>query len=298
MKIYSCSIRWRFVLVAMLTSGLCEGFQPKSVTRSTRQAFPSTNIRHADESQAVFQPMEDTFFVNVKTSAAITTSLASMAAVAGGVVTAAAPAPALAAAGPVPSALMAWLHFLGLLGVSGGLVAERFLIKPGLTLEDEEKLNVADGVYGLSALSLLISGYFRVTEYAKGWDFYKNEPIFWVKMSSVAVLGGLSFFPAIVFFRRDQARKQGKNLAPLSDVLVERLTRIINAELLALVTIPLFASLMARGVLYIEDFPWALGVVLYAASLGGAGFKYGKEAFAMMDEEGALSEVTSSSKSD
>eukprot|EP00542_Grammatophora_oceanica_P000396 CAMPEP_0194058514 /NCGR_PEP_ID=MMETSP0009_2-20130614/66484_1 /TAXON_ID=210454 /ORGANISM="Grammatophora oceanica, Strain CCMP 410" /LENGTH=54 /DNA_ID=CAMNT_0038708693 /DNA_START=93 /DNA_END=257 /DNA_ORIENTATION=+ len=45
---------------------------------------------------------------------------------------------------------------------------------------------------------------------------------------------------------------------------------------------------MARGVLYVEGFPWGVGVVLYALCLGGAGFKYGKEAFDMMEAEGAL----------
>jgi uncharacterized membrane protein len=67
-------------------------------------------------------------------------------------------------------------------------------------------------------------------------------------MSAVAVLGGLSFFPTIVFFRRDQARQQGQSFAPLSDKLVDRISTILNAELLALVTNPFEASLMAaRG---------------------------------------------------
>ncbi|CAB9524906.1 Predicted membrane protein (DUF2214) [Seminavis robusta] len=171
---------------------------------------------------------------------------------------------------------------------AGGLITERFLIKKNMSQEDEIKINNADGIYGLSAFSLLISGYFRVTEFAKGWDFYQHEPIFWLKMSSVAVLGGLSFFPAIVFFKRDQARQQGQTLAPLSDALVERITTLINAEILALLTIPLFASLMARGVLYMDNFPWPLGVVLYVVSLGGAGYKYGKEAFEMIESEQAL----------
>ena len=187
------------------------------------------------------------------------------------------PLPAAATAGPLPSALVAYAHFLGIIGVAGGLVSERFLIKRGLTIEEEMKINNADGVYGLSAFSLLISGYFRVTEYAKGWDFYKNEPLFWIKMASVAVLGGLSFFPAIIFFQRDQARQRGETLAPLSDPVVDRLTTIMNAEILALVTIPLMATLMARGVFYVDNFPWAIGVVLYVLSLGGAGYKYGKE---------------------
>ena len=206
------------------------------------------------------------------------------------------PLPANAAAGPIPSGLVAYAHFMGILGVAGGLVSERFLIKRGLTIEEEIKVNNADGVYGLAALSLLVSGYFRVTEYAKGWDFYKNEPLFWVKMAAVAVLGALSLVPTTILFRRDLARKQGETLAPLPDSVIDRLIRIMNAEILALATIPLFATLMARGVLYVENFPWAIGVALYVLSLGGAGYKYGTEAFAIVEEEKLLVPIETEEK--
>lgn len=202
------------------------------------------------------------------------------------------PEPAMATAGPIPSALFAWAHFVGLAGIAGGLVAERLIIRPGISFEEEKKLNVADGVYGLAALLIFVSGYFRVTQFAKGWEYYQHEPIFWLKMSGAAVLGGLSLFPTIIFFRRDQARKDGKVLEPLSDALVERITRLINAEILALLSIPLLASLMARGVGYMNEFPWPLGAALYVLALGGSGYKYGKEAFDMMESEGALNEAS------
>jgi putative membrane protein len=195
-----------------------------------------------------------------------------------------------ALAGPIPSALLAWAHFVGLMGVAASLVAERLLVQRGMTVDDEKRLNNVDGLYGLSALSLLVSGYFRTTDFAKGWDFYQHEPIFWLKMASVAVLGALSFFPTIVLFRRDQARRNGQTLPPLSDAIIDRMTTIINAELLAVLTIPLLASLMARGVGYWDDFPWIVGAVLYVLTLGGAGVKYGREAFALMESEGSLLE--------
>lgn len=205
------------------------------------------------------------------------------------------PSPALAAASdPIPAALFAWLHFLGLAGVAGGLVAERFMIHRGLSLEEEIKVVNADGIYGLSALSLLVSGYFRVTIAAKGWEYYQHEPVFWLKMSAVAVLGGLSFFPTIILVRRDLARKEGDQLQPLSDAVIDRMTTVMNAELLALTTIPLLASLMARGVLYTDSFPWILGAMFYAVSLGGAGFKYGTEAVELMEQEGALQLIDTS----
>lgn len=199
------------------------------------------------------------------------------------------------AAGPISSAVVAWLHFVGIMGVTGGLVTERFVIKYDMSEEEESVVNTADGIYGLSAFSLLVTGYFQLTQYGKGFDFYKNEPIFWFKMASVAVLGGLSFFPAIIFFRRDQARRNDDTLPPLSDAIIDRISTILNAELTAIASIPLMASLMARGVGYVQDFPWAIGVVLYAVSLGGAGYKYGKEAFDIMESENALVPLQTSS---
>ncbi|KAG7341503.1 DUF2214 domain containing membrane protein [Nitzschia inconspicua] len=229
-----------------------------------------------EKSQSAYSSTETVLFMSAATAFTMTFPECALAAVSGGV------------AGPVPSAFFAWLHFIGVMGVSGGLVAERLLIKYEMTEEDENKANIADGIYGLSAFSLLISGYFRITQYAKGFDFYKNEPIFWLKMASVAVLGGLSFFPATVFFRRDQARRKGATLPPLSDAIVDRISNILNAEILAVASIPFMASLMARGVLYVNDFPWAIGAALYALSLGGAGYKYGKEAFDLLESESAL----------
>lgn len=250
--------------------------RPQSTAPTTTTTTTTSEIEKGS-----FQPIGN---LNGQESVSVALPIAAMAAS-----TALAPLPAVAAtAGPIPSALVAYAHFLGIAGVAGGLISERFLIKPGLTIEEEKKINNADGVYGLAALSLLISGYFRVTEYAKGWDFYKNEPLFWIKMASVAVLGGLSFFPALIFFQRDQARQRGETLAPLPDPVIDRLTTIINAEILAFATIPLMATLMARGVLYVDNFPWAIGIVLYALSLGGAGYKYGSEALAIIEEEKLL----------
>ncbi|CAB9529160.1 Predicted membrane protein (DUF2214) [Seminavis robusta] len=151
-----------------------------------------------------------------------------------------------------------------------------------MSQEDEIKINNADGIYGLSAFSLLISGT-SVTNF-QGMGLLSTRTHFWLKMSSVARLGDL-VFPAIVFFKRDQARRQ--DVGRVSMPLVDAHHTLINAEILALLTIPLFASLMARGVLYMDNFPWPLGVALYVVSLGGAGYKYGKEAFEMIESEQA-----------
>ena len=64
----------------------------------------------------------------------------------------------------------------------------------------------------------------------------------------------------------------------MSEELAARMTSLINAELLMVGSIPLTASLMARGVGYMPNFPWQVGAGATVAALGGLGFKYVKEA--------------------
>ena len=67
-------------------------------------------------------------------------------------------------------------------------------------------------------------------------------------------------------------------MVPMSEELAARMTTLINAELLMVGSIPLTASLMARGVGYMPNFPWQVGAGATVAALGGLGFKYVKEA--------------------
>ena len=46
----------------------------------------------------------------------------------------------------------------------------------------------------------------------------------------------------------EQQQNQDVAIAPMSEELAARMTSIINAELLAIASIPLSAALMARGV--------------------------------------------------
>ena len=139
---------------------------------------------------------------------------------------------------------------------------------------------IADAVYGVAGLLIVFTGYLRVTAYAKGWEFYQHEPIFWLKMLLVAVMGAASFFPTTKIIQRSVAKRNngGELVAPMSAKLAGRLTSVINAELLAIASIPLAAALMARGVGYADWLPWQAGAAPVALALGGLGFKYVKEA--------------------
>jgi hypothetical protein len=68
------------------------------------------------------------------------------------------------AAGAVPSALWAYAHYVSILLVMASLVGQRVLVKAGMSDEEEDTLQLFDTIYGVSALILVISGYYRVTE--------------------------------------------------------------------------------------------------------------------------------------
>ena len=86
-------------------------------------------------------------------------------------------APAFAA-DALPSAIAAYSHYLALMGIVGSLTTERLLLKEDMDEASFDLLATADIVYGLSGLLILVSGYFRATAYAKGWEFYAHEPLF------------------------------------------------------------------------------------------------------------------------
>jgi len=185
---------------------------------------------------------------------------------------------AVAVPNAVPSAFAAYGHYLALVLTSMSLVTERLLIKEGMTEEEFDVVTTADSVYGIAGLLILVTGYLRVTEYGKGWEFYQHEPIFWVKMTLLAVMGASSFFPTIKIIQRAVAKRNGGDVPPMSSELIARMTQIINAELLAVASIPLTATLMSRGVWYTPELPWFVGAVPVVGALGGLGFKYVKEA--------------------
>ena len=172
---------------------------------------------------------------------------------------------AVAAAAPIPSALAAYGHYLSFMVCTACLTAERLTIKPAMNMAEEKVMVVADSAYGLASLLLVYTGYLRVTQYGKGWAFYQHEPIFWLKLTLLAVAGAASFFPTTIIIQRfvEQRNLGEQPIAPMSEKLAARMTSVITAELLAFLSIPLAATLMSRGVGYADWLPWqARGVAL------------------------------------
>ncbi len=144
------------------------------------------------------------------------------------------------------SAATAYVHYLSFMLAFGALAVESQTLKKDISLEDAWRLVIADTIYGLSATTVLITGILRVLYFGKGQDYYLSSPIFYTKVGIFVIVGLLSLYPTFSFISwiKTLRDRQPPSLE-LSQVQI--LSWMIRGELMGLVLIPLFATLLARG---------------------------------------------------
>lgn len=144
------------------------------------------------------------------------------------------------------SATTAYVHYLSFMLAFGALAVESQTLKKDISLEDAWRLVIADTIYGLSATTVLITGILRVLYFGKGQDYYLSSPIFYTKVGIFVIVGLLSLYPTFSFISwiKTLRDRQPPSLE-LSQVQI--LSWMIRGELMGLVLIPLFATLLARG---------------------------------------------------
>jgi len=81
------------------------------------------------------------------------------------------------------SALVAYVHYLGIILCFGSLLFERLTLKVGLNRNEAISMIIADVVYGLAGVAILVTGILRVKYFGQGGDFYTSNPVFWIKVS-------------------------------------------------------------------------------------------------------------------
>ena len=145
------------------------------------------------------------------------------------------------------SALVAYIHYLGIILCFGALLYERIFLKVDLNKKEVINMIIADVIYGIAGLAILVTGILRVKYFGQGGEFYLSNPIFWFKVSLYLIVGLLSLYPTTTYIL--WAIPLSKNELPIiSDNIVKRFKFIISAELVFFTIIPFFATLMARGI--------------------------------------------------
>ena len=145
------------------------------------------------------------------------------------------------------SASVAYIHYLSFMICFGALIYERISLKINPNRRESISMVIADIIYGIAGIALLTSGIYRVIKYGQGADFYTQNPIFWTKIIIFALVGSLSLYPTITYVLWAIPLSKGK-LPEVTSNLVTRLKLIISIELVGFSLIPLFATLMARGI--------------------------------------------------
>ena len=145
------------------------------------------------------------------------------------------------------SAFVAYVHYLGIILCFGALIFERIILKQNLSKNETISIIIADIIYGIAGLAILITGILRVKYYGQGGEFYTGNPIFWIKVSLYILVGLISLYPTITYILWAIPLSRNK-LPVISENLVKRFKLLITTELIGFVVIPFFATLMARGI--------------------------------------------------
>ncbi|MCC5898817.1 MAG: DUF2214 family protein [Phormidium sp. GEM2.Bin31] len=145
------------------------------------------------------------------------------------------------------SAIVAYCHYLSFMLAIAALVVERLSLHSDLSLEKARRIVIADVVYGLSAIGVLITGVLRVLYFGKGADYYLDNPLFWTKIGLFLLVGALSLYPTVTFILWIKDLQQVQ-VPSLSRGKVQVLSSLVSLEIVGMLLIPLFASLMARGI--------------------------------------------------
>lgn len=136
--------------------------------------------------------------------------------------------------------LAAYLHFVGFIALISLLAGEFFLLRKPVEAHSLPLLKKIDLLYGSVAGLVLVSGIARIF-YEKGWDYYSQSAVFWVKMALFVTIAVVSIYPTTWFLK---ARNR-------SDIDVAGYAKIRRAVLTQLLLVPLIvfcAIWMARGI--------------------------------------------------
>ncbi|MEP6723215.1 MAG: DUF2214 family protein [Variovorax sp.] len=143
-------------------------------------------------------------------------------------------------------AILAYLHLLAILTMVVFISSEAALCRvEWLNAAVVERLARIDMVYGIAAVTVLATGVARTWWGVKGTAWYWTNPLLHVKLTLFIVIGVISIFPTLTYFRWRKALRAGGSLPAEADIRKTRKLVMVQAHLV--VVIPLVAVFLARG---------------------------------------------------
>jgi len=143
-------------------------------------------------------------------------------------------------------AILAYLHLLAILTMVVFISSEAALCRvEWLNAAVVERLARIDMVYGIAAVTVLATGVARTWWGIKGTAWYWTNPLLHVKLTLFIIIGVISIFPTLTYFRWRKALRADGTLPAEADILKTRKLVMVQAHLI--VVIPLVAVFLARG---------------------------------------------------
>lgn len=145
------------------------------------------------------------------------------------------------------AALIAGLHYLGIMALAAALVVQVFTLRSAVSLETVQRLARVDLLYGMAAVVVLATGLLRLTTaYGRGPAFFMHNGVFHLKVTLFVIVALLSIVPTVRFLRwRRHALRTGEPALPAAADF-RNTRRLVMVELHILFLIPFLAALMVR----------------------------------------------------
>ncbi len=137
--------------------------------------------------------------------------------------------------------LIKYCHYLSILMVFAGLLAEVIILKPQHTRAEIKSQAKYDGLYGLGAILVVGIGLTLWYGVGKPAEYYSNNWIFLTKFGLFTLIGLLSIAPTIFFLKN----RKGDQLEVIE--IPRYIKPLVIIELILLLIMPLLAVLMANG---------------------------------------------------
>lgn len=139
--------------------------------------------------------------------------------------------------------LTRYAHFIAVFAIVGAIFAEQFLISKTMTRSEIKRISKVDAIYGLGALVVLLAGFALWFWVGKPASFYSRNWIFHTKLTLFIVLGLMSIYPTVFFFKN----RKGDDLETMIEV-PSMVIILLRLELVLIIIMPLLASYMSLGI--------------------------------------------------
>ncbi len=147
----------------------------------------------------------------------------------------------------ISSAIIASFHFIAAFGIVCSILFEWVTFSKKPTLLEAIRIQKADIIYGISAGLVLIFGFLRVFYFEKGSEYYFGSQLYYIKLYTFAVVGIISIYPTIRFFKWRKITKVG-NVPNINNIEFKIIHWILRIEVLGLLVMVFAASMMAKGI--------------------------------------------------